>query len=179
VKTARKYLLYIVPPALLSVAACEKDLSVYGTGDLGIGASIFFGIVAVAYLIVIMVWRWRRSGKAPRAGVRTDETRREVFEQIKEDRRFVDLNRKLNEKYKTAFEETDDFLTYRICYLAIFDVYGHALRPDNPDARIIVAYLRRKARPVRLKVIMDVRTGKIEETELGKPQWDAAIPDMR
>jgi hypothetical protein len=162
--------------AACMLGGCKKDFAPYGTGYLELETWVLLAIVGIVALVAVIVWRLR--GRSPWRKVLTKDMQRKISDDLKTDRRFIALRRQVEERFPTTFERTDDFLTYRICFLALCNQSGRFLEPGHPEAVVLVAYMRRKARPSRIKIEMDVRTGKIRETEIDRPHWDMVVPDL-
>jgi hypothetical protein len=165
-----------VAMAACALAGCEKDFVPYGTGYLELETWVLLAIVGIVALVAVIVWRFR--GRSPWRKVLTKDMQMKISDDLKTDRRFIELRRQVEARFPTTFDRTDEFLTYRICFLALCNQTGRFLEPGHPEAVVLVAYLRRKAKPSRIKIEMDVRTGKIRETEIDKPHWDMVVPDL-
>jgi hypothetical protein len=51
------------------------------------------------------------------------------------------------------------------------------LRPGHPEADMLVVYLRRKIRPQRVRVELNVKTGEISEKEVSPHHWESVVPE--
>jgi len=158
-------------------AMCEPDLSPYGTGDLGLGTSILVGIVFMLVTIGILIWRWVHTRRSPARSVLGKEERREISERLREDPRFQVLKARLEERCTLTFDQTDDFFTYRIGMICMCNRTGIILKPGHPEAVMLVVYLRRKTKPQRVRVELDVKTGSISETEVSQHHWESVVAD--
>jgi hypothetical protein len=160
---------------LLAGCGGESGPVALGTGRFGLGMSVLLAAVALIVLFGLAAWRLKvlRSsrGKEPRGR----EADGEALEALREDPRFLVMRRRIEETHKASFDDPGDFLTYRICRLAVHDAEGKAVAPEDPDARVLVAYLLRKVQPARLRIEMNVRTGEMKETALEKPHWEECV----
>ena len=137
-------------------------------------------VVCVAFLAAYFWFRWKRAGQASQAMGEARESARASFEILRQSPAFVRLGQFLDTKYRTTFEPPADAETYRICYLALFDGKGNVLAAsaEEAQAKFLIAYLKRDAKPARIQVAIDLASGECSEHELGMMAWSAVVPSF-
>lgn len=158
-------------------ARCEPDLSPYGTGDLGLGTSILVGVVFLLATAAILIWRWRHTRRGRALVTLSREERRDISDRLRQDPRFKMLKAKLDERWAVTFDRSDDLFTFRVGLICMCNRTGRILRPGHPEAVMLVVYLRRKVKPQRVRVELNVKTGEISEREVSQHHWESVVPD--
>lgn len=143
------------------------------------GARIVGGIVGILFIALQIAARWKIAGDVSDAMDAEQQAARASFEQLKQDPRFLHLQRYLGAKYRLTFDRAPDPATYCVRYICLQDAMGqHILTPGISGARWLVAYLERGDSRARLQASVDLHTGVCGETELGWMAWSSAIPAL-